>query len=309
MLQRNLRSHSVDRIGFIGLGRMGRPMATNLQTKGFQLTVHDLVEPPMRALEQRGATLARSAAEVARASDVVITMLPNSPEVEATVLGPGGVLENGRKGMLVMDMSTVAPDATDRLAKALAAKGLRFVDAPVGRQAQHADRGESLFMVGAEASDLERVQPLLAAMGTTVIHCGPPGAGIRMKIVNNYLVLVACQMNAEALTLGAKLGLPVERMLEVFNGTTATNGHLKMGWPAKVLAGDIEPGFTIELAYKDLSLGVEAAGKAGVPVFVGAAARECLGQARRVGDFAAKDMSALLDVTALAAGIKPPRLG
>ncbi|MBI1779742.1 MAG: NAD-binding protein [Proteobacteria bacterium] len=298
----------MDRIGFIGLGRMGRPMATNMQTKGFQLTVYDLLEAPMRALEQRGAKIARHAGEVARASDVVITMLPNSPDVEAVLLGEGGVLEAAAKGTVIMDMSTVAPETTDRLHQAATAKGLIFVDAPVGRQAQHADRGESLFMVGAEADALERVRPLLSAMGTTVIHCGPPGAGIRMKLVNNYLVLVACQMNAEALTLGSKLGLPVERMLEVFNGTTATNGHLKMGWPVKVLAGDIEPGFTIELAYKDLSLGVEAAAKAGVPVFVGAAARECLGQARRVGDYARKDMSALLDVTALAAGIRPPRL-
>src|SRR5262249_48932442 len=149
----NIRSFPVARIGFIGLGRMGRPMATNLQTKGFQLTMFDIQDPPMRALEQRGAKRARSVAELAEASDLVITMLPNSPEVEATVLGPDGVAARGAKGGLVMDMSTIAPDATDRLANALAARGIGFVDAPVGRQASHAEKGESLFMVGAEPKD------------------------------------------------------------------------------------------------------------------------------------------------------------
>ncbi len=190
-----------DRVGFIGLGRMGRPMAANLQRKGAQLTVFDIVATPMAVLVQLGARQAASVAEVAESSDLVVTMLPGSPEVEDVVLGPDGVLAHGRPGMLVMDMSTVDPATTDALAAAAAKHDASLVDAPVGRLASHADAGESLFMVGASETDFARVRPLLEAMGTTIHHCGLAGSGIRTKLINNFLAIVACQMNAEALAL------------------------------------------------------------------------------------------------------------
>ena len=259
-----------ERVGFIGLGRMGRPMAANLQRKGFQLTVFDLVETPMDVLAQLGAAKAASVAEVAECSDIVITMLPGSPEVEAVVLGPEGILAHGRKGQLVMDMSTVDPASTDKLAAAAVAQGLSLVDAPVGRLASHADAGESLFMVGAGAADYARVRPLLEAMGTTIHHCGAVGTGIRTKLVNNFLAIAACQMNAEALALASRFGLDLATTLEVIHGTTATNGQLKINYATKVLTGDVEPGFTVDLAHKDLTLVLGAANTVKVPLPIGA---------------------------------------
>jgi 4-hydroxybutyrate dehydrogenase/sulfolactaldehyde 3-reductase len=294
-------------IGFIGLGRMGRPMASNLCRKGFRLAVHDINREAVKELELLQARGAESVADAAAGSGIVVTMLPNSAIVEQVVAGPGGILEHARPGSLVMDMSTVDPLTTDALARKAAEKGVAFVDAPVGRLASHADRGESLFMVGAAPEDFERVRPLLEAMGTAIYHCGPVGTGMRTKLVNNYLAITSCQMNAEALALSQRFGLDLERTLEVLYGTTAVNGQLKIAWPAKVLKGDIAPGFTIDLAHKDLSLIVEAANAARVPMPIAATAREAF-SAARAGGFGAKDFSAMVDVLCQAAGIEKPRL-
>lgn len=193
-----------------------------------------------------------------------------------------------------MDMSTVAPEVTDAMAQAALRKEVAFVDAPVGRLASHADRGESLFMVGAAPADFEAVKPLLDAMGTTIHHCGGVGTGTRTKLVNNYLAIVSCHLNAEALTLSQKFGLALEKTLEVIHGTTATNGQLKIAYATKVLKGDTEPGFTIDLAHKDLTLIVEAANAVRVPVPAAAAAREAYSVARARG-LGAKDFSAMAD--------------
>lgn len=294
-------------IGFIGLGRMGRPMAANLQRKGFALAVYDINPAAIGALTELGARGAGSIAEIAAASDIVITMVPGSAELRAVVLGPNGILANGRSGQILMDMSTVEPQATDEIARATAVRGITVVDAPVGRLASHADRGESLFMVGASEQDFQRVLPLLQAMGTTIHHCGGVGTGIRTKLVNNYLAVISCQLNAEALALSQRLGLNLEKTLEVINGTTAYNGQLRMNWPSKVLAGDISPGFTIDLAHKDLSLILSAANAARVPVPLAAAAREMYSLARS-GSYAQADFSAMADVLCELAGIEKPRL-
>jgi 4-hydroxybutyrate dehydrogenase / sulfolactaldehyde 3-reductase len=180
------------------------------------------------------------------------------------------------------------------------------VDAPVGRLASHADRGESLFMVGASGTDFARVLPLLQAMGTTIHHCGKVGTGMRTKLVNNYLAIVSCQLNAEALALTQRFGLDLEKTLEVINGTTAFNGQLRMNWPTKVLKGDISAGFTIDLAHKDLSLIIDAANKAKVPLPVAAATREMFSVAR-AGRYAQSDFSAMIDVLCDLAGIEKPR--
>ncbi len=284
----------MDQIGFVGLGRMGRPMASNIRKKQFSMTVHDLRAEPVADLEALGADAAPSPAAVAGSSDVTITMLPDNQAVEAVVLGPDGIVANARPGGLVMDMSTVDPELTDRLASACAEAGLGFVDAPVGRLASHADAGESLFMVGAGAAEFARVLPLLQAMGTTIHHCGPPGHGIRTKLVNNYLAVASCQMNAEALALAQAFGLDLETTLDVIHGTSATNGQLKMNYASKVLTGDVEPGFAIDLAHKDLSLILDAANTARTPLPMAAAARESLSLARS-GGYGSKDFSALLD--------------
>lgn len=295
------------KVGFIGLGRMGRPMASNLCRKGFALTVYDVNPAAMRELELLQARPGADVAAVAKAGEILVTMLPNSTIVEQVLTGADGVFAHARPGSLVMDMSTIDPLVTDRLAAAAKAKGLAFVDAPVGRLASHADRGESLFMVGGTEADLERVRPLLEAMGNTIHHCGPVGSGMRTKLVNNYLAISSCQLNAEALALAQRFGLSLEKTLEVIYGTTAFNGQLKIAWPAKVLAGDIEPGFTIDLAHKDIGLVTEAANATRVPMPMAAAAREAFTVARARG-FGGRDFSTVVDVLCEVAGIDKPRL-
>jgi 4-hydroxybutyrate dehydrogenase / sulfolactaldehyde 3-reductase len=297
----------MDRVGFIGLGVMGRPMASNLARKGFPLVVFDINPAPLGPLEALGARAAASCAAVAVDSDLVVTMLPNSASVEEVLLGTGGVLALLRPGGAVMDMSTVDPLLTDRVAAAAAEKGIAFVDAPVGRLAAHAERGESLFMVGATAEAFARVKPLLEAMGTTIHHCGGPGTGMRTKLVNNYLAIVSCAFNAEALALSQRFGLSLEKTLDVVHGTTATNGQLKIAWASKVLKGDTAPGFTIDLAHKDLTLIVDAARASRVPMPIGATALESFSAARAHGE-GTKDFSAMVDILCDSAHIDRPRL-
>ena len=293
-------------IGFIGLGRMGRPMAGNMQQKGYSLLAYDIVDEPVKALVALGASAAANIAELAAQCHTIITVLPSHGEVESVILGEGGILANASPGTLVMDMSTVDPASTDRVAAALADAGMRFVDAPIGRLASHADRGESLFMVGASDGDFEQVRPLLETMGTEIHHCGGPGSGIRTKLVNNYLAITSCQMNAEALALTQRFGLDLDKTLSVIHGTTATNGQLKINYASKVLNGDIEPGFQIDLAHKDLSLVMGAANAGQVPMAIGAAARESLSMARARG-WGGKDFSALLDALCETAGLEKLR--
>ena len=293
--------------GFIGLGNMGRGMAANLQGKGESLIVYDVVDEPIRALVALGARQAASAAEVAAGSDTVFTMLPATATVEEVLTGPDGVFVHGRAGTTVVDMSTIDPLVTDRLAAAAARRGMHFADAPVGRLASHAARGESLFMVGASQETFARIKPLLEKMGTTIHHCGDVGTGMRTKLVNNYLAIISCQLNAEAVALSQRFGLDLAKTLDVIHGTTATNGQLKIAWPSKVLADDTAPGFAIDLAHKDLTLIVEAANAVKVPVPIAAVAREAFSQARSSGH-GDRDFSAMVDVLCDGAGIPRPRL-
>lgn len=297
----------MDTIGFIGLGRMGRPMATNLRRKGFELVVLDINEAAQAHLAREGAVVAASVPELARRCNIVITMLPTSVEVEAVVLGPDGILANAQPGSLLMDMSTIDPLATDRLGVAAREHGMSLVDAPVGRLAEHADRGESLFMVGASEADFMRVRPLLDAMGTTVYHCGAVGTGGRTKLVNNYVAITLCQVNAEALALSQRFGLDLVNTIQVLSGTSANNGQLRINFTNKVLAGDTTPGFTIDLAHKDLSLVLAAAHATRVPMPVAAAVRESFSLAR-AGNHGNIDFSGMADVLCENAHIEPPRL-
>jgi 4-hydroxybutyrate dehydrogenase/sulfolactaldehyde 3-reductase len=295
------------RVGFIGLGNMGRPMASNLVRKGEPVCVYDVSSSPMTALQSLGATAAQDVAALAARADVIFTMLPTTAVVEEVIAGPAGVLAHAAPGTVVVDMSTIDPLVTDRLAAAASAKGIAFADAPVGRLASHAERGESLFMVGAAPDTFARITPLLEKMGTTIHHCGEPGTGMRTKLVNNYLAIISCACNAEAVALSQRFGLDLARTLEVIHGTTATNGQLKIAWPGKVLKGDTAPGFAIDLAHKDLTLIVDAANAVKVPVPIAAAARESFSAARAAGHGAA-DFSAILDVLCDAAGIQRARL-
>jgi 4-hydroxybutyrate dehydrogenase/sulfolactaldehyde 3-reductase len=299
--------NEMDTIGFIGLGRMGRAMAANLLAKGFALTVLDIDPRPVGELVGLGAEAGSSVAQIARDCTLVITMLPTAVEVEQVALGPDGVFANAVRGSLLMDMSTIDPLATDRLQAAALARGLSVVDAPVGRLAEHADRGESLFMVGASDADLARVRPLLDAMGTTVHHCGGVGTGGRTKLVNNFVAVTLTQVNAEALALSQRFGLDIARTLAVLLGTSANNGQLRMNFPSKVLAGDTTPGFTIDLAHKDLALVLGAAHAARVPMPVAAAVFESFSLAR-AGGYGGIDFSGIADANCDVAKIERARV-
>ena len=246
-------------IAFIGLGTMGRPMASNLLKGGFTIRAFDIVPGAVDALASAGATPTGSPAEAAQGADVVITMLPNSSHVDEAVFGLGGIAEGIAPNALYIDMSTIDPAMTDSLAGRLAERGVAMVDAPVGRQQQHAIEGKLLIMVGGKGSDLERARPVLERMGDTIVHCGPVGAGSRMKIVNNFMSITLNVTTAEALTLAEASGLDVEVARKVMLGTAAGLGHLGTTYPAKVLKGDLAPGFMVELALKDLRLAIELA--------------------------------------------------
>jgi 4-hydroxybutyrate dehydrogenase / sulfolactaldehyde 3-reductase len=301
------RITTMQKIAFIGLGKMGKGMASNLQKKGFQLTVFDINPEPIAALVALGAKAAKSIEDASKGADVVITMLPASSHVESVILGENGVLAHLKKGAMIIDMSTISPETTDKLHEAANKKHIEMVDAPVGRLAAHADRGESLFMVGATNEGFARAKPLLEGMGTTIHHCGAGGSGTRMKLVNNYLAIILCQLNAECLSLSQRFDLDLAKTLEVLNGTTATNGQLKVNWVNKVLIGDVEPGFSIDLAHKDLSLILESANSAKVPMPVAAAAREAFSNARAKG-YGNQDFSAMVDVACDAMQVKRARL-
>lgn len=284
----------MSKIGFIGLGRMGKGMASNLQRKGFSLMVLDINPAPVADLVALGAQAARDVAQMARECGIVITMLPTAVEVEQVAQGAGGVFANAQPGTLLMDMSTIDPLATDRLNAAAQAAGHTLVDAPVGRLAEHADRGESLFMVGASDVDFARVKPLLDAMGTAVYHCGGVGTGQRTKLVNNYVAITLTQVNSEAIALSQRFGLDLTKTLAVLLGTSANNGQLRMNFANKVLQGDTEPGFTIDLAHKDLSLILGAAHAARMPMPVAAAVFESYSLAR-ANEHGARDFSGMAD--------------
>lgn len=295
------------RIGFIGLGRMGFALASSLVRNGRALSVYDVNEA--RADEMTGALVRResSAGDVAAACGVVFLMLPGPAEVLAVALEPGGVFDRARPGTVVVDMSTVDPATCDTLSAAAAERGLAYADSPVGRLAAHADRGQSLFMVGADDDVFRRIRPMLDDMGTTIFHCGRPGNGTRTKLVNNFLVLSYCQLNSEALTLATAMGLDVRKTLDVVLETTASNGQLREKWPVKVLRGDTTPGFDIALGLKDLTLACKAAEEAGIAVSLGEAARDIFRRALDEG-YAGQDTSALTDYWAKANKRPPIRL-
>ena len=271
------------RVGFIGLGTMGEPMAKNVVKKGFPLTVLDVVAAPVERLVAVGAKAASTPREVASLSDVVITMLPNSADVEQVVLGKDGIRDGAHRGLILIDMSTIDPVVTKKIAQELAASGVRMIDAPVGKPSQFAVDATLSIMAGGDRADVEECREILMSMGNTLFYCGPTGMGATMKVVNNLLSCTVVVATAEALVLGARSGLSAETMLEVLRQTGANNAHLHMTYPNKALKGDFRPNFMIDLAHKDLGLALAFAGQQGIPLAVGAAAREVMTAARGKG--------------------------
>lgn len=282
------------RIGFIGTGTMGAPMASNIARGGHDVTAFDLNAEALQKLTPVNIRPAPSAREAATDKDIVISMLPNSQHVEDLVFGPDGIADVLSPDGLYIDMSTIAPVVTQSIAERLQKRGLAMVDAPVGRQQQHAVEGKLLIMVGGREEDVARAKPVLELMGDTIIHCGPCGAGEAMKIVNNFMSITLNLVSAEALILAEKAGLDIDLARKVMLGTVAGQGHFGTTYPAKVLKGDLEPGFMIDLANKDLKLAIEYAGALGAPLDTGALAEQSYSQASRDGR-GRQDWTALYD--------------
>jgi len=254
-----------ERVGFIGLGHMGRPMARNLLAAGFPLTVHNRSQGPVEELAAAGAAPARSPMEVAQVSDIVITMLPDSPDVEAVVTGPNGVAEGLRPGAVVIDMSTILPAVSRRLAEALEVRGGHWLDAPVSGGPQGAAAATLSIMVGGREEDFARGRPVFEALGKTVVHVGPAGAGSTAKLCNQ----VACVLNllgvAEALVLAEKAGLDPNRLFQAIRAGSAGSWMMENQAP-KMIARDFAPGFFVRLQQKDLRLVLATAEECGAPL-------------------------------------------
>jgi len=281
------------KIGFIGLGVMGGPMAANIVKAGHQLTVYDRSPQAVEALVKLGARGASCGREVGAASDFVVTMLPEPQHVEQAVLGPDGVVEGLPKGGIVIEMSTIDPGTSRRVGDVLRARGMELVDSPVGKTSEHAVTGTLTLMVGGNQAAIDKAMPVLKCMGTDTYFCGGPGTGHAMKMTNNLLATTIMCANTEALAIGAKCGLTLETMVEVMKTTMGWNQQLAVALPKKAFLGDDSPGFMVKLAAKDVRLAVAAARQQGFEPLVGNGALATLDRAAQLGR-ADRDTAALL---------------
>ena len=253
------------RVGFIGLGIMGAPMAMNVLKAGYPLTVWNRTASKGEALRKAGAAWAESPAGVARNSDVVITIVSDTPDVEEVILGPDGVIHGARPGTVVIDMSTISPHATRRIAEKLGERGIEMLDAPVSGGDVGAQKGTLSIMVGGKEEVFQRCLPILQTMGKRITHVGPNGAGQFTKLVNQIIVVGNTLAMSEGLVFAAKAGLDLEKVLEAVSAGAAGSWMLSNRGP-QIIHGDFRPGFTVKLQQKDVKLVLEAAREMEVPL-------------------------------------------
>lgn len=283
-----------DKVGFIGLGIMGGPMARNLVEAGYEVVVYNRSRGAVEELERDGAIGASRPKEVAEKSDVVITMLPDSPDVETVVYGESGVLEGLSAGSLLVDMSTISPVVTEELSAATQEKGASMLDAPVSGGDVGAQQGTLSIMVGGSEDDFERARPLFEVIGGMVNHVGPTGAGQVTKAANQVVVALTIEAVSEALVLGSKGGVAPEKILDVLGGGLAGNKVMEVK-REKFLSHDFSPGFRSELHHKDLGIALAAAREYGISLPNTAAVDQMLQTMKKKG-WGAEDHSALLKV-------------
>jgi 2-hydroxy-3-oxopropionate reductase len=269
-------------IGFIGLGIMGRPMAKNLLKAGYPLVVHNRSRAAVDDVAKAGAKTATSPKEVAAQCDVLITMLPNSPDVELVALGKDGIIEGARRGLALVDMSTISPIVSQKVGAALAERGVKMLDAPVSGGEKGAVDGALSIMVGGDKAVFEATLPIFQAMGKTITLLGPLGAGGFTKLANQIIVAMNLTALGEALTLAKKAGLDRELTLTALGGGLAGSRCLEQK-KANYLAGTYAPGFKIDLHYKDLGLIMDAARSLGVPLPTTAVVQELFSALRVKG--------------------------
>ena len=294
-------------IGFIGIGVMGRPMTLNLLKAGHDVIVYARhpEKPEVQEVINAGAKLAPSSRAVAIASEIVITMVPNSAQVEEVVVGPQGLLEGARKGLIIIDMSTIAPATSRKMAEEAAKKGVHFLDAPVSGGSQGAVNGTLTIMVGGEQAIFEQIRPALEAMGKAenIFYVGPVGSGEVVKIVNNILVGDIAAAIAESFVLGVKAGADVDTMAKIIGVSAGASWQLSAQFPLRAFNGSFKPGFMTDLLHKDLGLALDLAAENQTPLALTALARQMFEMTRAAG-YGRDDYTALLKVLEQMAGVE-----
>ncbi|BCB75721.1 tartronate semialdehyde reductase [Phytohabitans flavus] len=285
-------------MGFVGLGNMGGRMTRRLVDAGTPVLGFDT--DPERAAAA-GASLAGSVQAVAEESDVVLLSLPDSPVVEAVVLGPGGVLESGRAGQIVVDLSTAAPASTVRVHDALAKAGIEYLDAGISGGAAAAERGKLTIMVGGSADALATVRPVFAAFASTVVHMGQPGAGHTTKVLNNFLNAISLAATAEVMVAAKRAGLDLAQVLDVLNASSGVNFATLNRFPHIIKGDYLEGGLTNSLMTKDVALYVDCLGQLGVPSLSAAGPLAAFGLANNLG-YADKISNRVVDAIGDVAG-------
>ena len=253
------------RVGFIGLGIMGMPMARNLIKAGLEVVVHDRTTSKVEQMVSEGTKKADSPKELAEESPVVITIVSDTPDVESVILGENGIIEGIKAGSVVIDMSTISPQATQKIAARLREKGVYMLDAPVSGGEQGAVNGTLSIMVGGDAKIFKRCQPILEAMGKNIIHVGSNSMGQTVKLVNQILVAGTLNAVVEALIFAQKSGVDLEKAIDAVKGGAAASWQLTNLAP-RIIRRDFRPGFMIDLMQKDLNLIMGAARELKMPL-------------------------------------------
>ena len=290
------------RIGFIGLGIMGKPMAKNLLKAGHSLVVCDIVEPAVKDVVAAGATAAASPKDVAAQCELIITMLPNSPHVKKAVLGANGVIEGAKAGSLLVDMSSIAPLASREIAVELAKKGVDMLDAPVSGGEPKAIEGTLAIMVGGKEALFEKVKDILLKMGSSAVLCGDIGAGNVTKLANQVIVALNIAAMSEAFVLATKAGVDPEKVFNAIKGGLAGSTVLNAKAPM-VLEGNYKPGFRIELHIKDLQNALDTAHETTTPIPLTSQVMEMM-QALKVDGKQTEDHGGLIQFYEKIAGVK-----
>lgn len=281
-----------EKVGFIGLGIMGGPMAKNLLQEGHELVLYNRTREKAEELAGDGAEVAGSPKEAAQQSDIIVTMLPDSPQVEEVLAGEDGVFEGVNEGALIVDMSTISPVATRELAQRAQERGASMLDAPVSGGDVGARQGTLSIMAGGSEEDFGRAKPLFEVMGKTITHVGPVGAGQTAKACNQIIVALNIEAVSEALVLGSKAGVDPAKILDALSGGLAGSAVMEAK-REKMLGHDFDPGFRVELHHKDLGIALAAGREYGVPLPVTAILDQMLDslKAKGRGD---RDHSAIL---------------
>lgn len=283
------------KVGFIGIGAMGKPMAKNLLNSGFDLTVFDLNSEAVQEMKEAGAKTAQTPKETAENAQVVITMLPNFNIVRSVMEGPDGVLSGAAKGTVIIDMSSVAPNQTRLMAGLAREKGLEYLDAPVSGGVSGAAKGTLTIMVGGSEAVIGQVMEIFQTLGKKIYQVGPVGSGDAVKIVNNLLLGVNMAALAEALVLGVKAGLDPQTMFDIIRASSGSSYAMEAKMPNFILKGNFEPGFAIDLQFKDLELATQTGKELRTPLLLTNMAQQIFEQARAEG-LGKKDISAVIQV-------------